>query len=148
MLRSIFAMLILLSASFVPLKLDAHNGASGIVKERMDRFTEAKNQLKQIKKALIAKDFVTVENIATSLRDWARVMPDYFPKGSGSAPSEASPLIWENFEAFKAAAKNHESAATLLIAAAESNNKDTSVSAFKTLAGTCSSCHRQFRQFR
>ena len=148
MLKSSFTLLVLLAMSCFPLVSDAHQGAPDIVKERMDRFSEAKNQLKQIKKALSEGDFSTVQNTASSLRDWARVMPDYFPEGSGMAPSEASPRIWEEFEAFKGAAKNHENAATKLMEAADSGNKDISISAFKTLAGTCSSCHRQFRQFR
>lgn len=149
MLRSISILIVLFgaSAAFSPAS-NAHQGASGIVKERMDRFTEAKNQLQQIKKALRGDDFASVQGTASSLRDWARIMPDYFPEGSGSAPSEASPRIWEEFGAFKAAAKNHENAATMLMEVAEAGDKDASIAAFKTLAGTCSSCHKQFRQFR
>ena len=148
MLRPLFTLIFLSSAIAFPLVSDAHQGASGIVKERMDRFSNAKDQLKQIKKALSADDFATVLNTASSLREWASVMPDYFPEGSGMAPSEASPRIWEEFESFKVAAKNHEEAAIMLMEAADANDKDTSISAFKALAGTCSSCHRQFRQFR
>lgn len=148
MLRTFLSLFILLNAIAFPPVSNAYQEASGIIKERMDRFSKAKNQLKQIKKALNSDDFVTIQNTASSLRNWARVMPDYFPEGTGMAPSEASPRIWKEFEAFEAAAKNHENAAMLLIQAAQSGNKDTSNSAFKTLAGTCSSCHRQFRQFR
>jgi len=148
MLRYLFGFLFLLGANAITPVSGAQQEASDIIRERMERFREAKYQLKEIKKALNADDFSHVKNTASYLRDWARVMPDYFPEGSGIAPSEASQRIWDEFEAFKDAAKSHENAATMLMEAAVSGNKDTSISAFETLAGTCSSCHRQFRQFR
>ena len=128
------------------LNASAHDGASGIVKERMDKFTISKSQLKQIKAALIAKDFDIVANSAANLRDWARIMPNYFPEGSGMPPSEASPRIWEEFDSFIATAKNHERAAVNLINAAKAGQEAEAIDAFKALAGTCSACHKKFRK--
>ena len=128
------------------LNASAHDGASGIIKERMDKFTSSKSQLKQIKAALIAKDFEIVTNSAADLRDWARVIPDYFPEGSGMPPSEASPRIWEEFDSFIATAKNHEIAAINLMNAAKAAQEAEAIEAFRVLAGTCSACHQKFRK--
>ena len=76
------------------LNASAHDGASGIIKERMDKFTSSKSQLKQIKAALITKNFKIVANSAADLRDWARIMPDYFPEGSGTGDTSARAAIW------------------------------------------------------
>ena len=130
----------------ISLNASAHDGASGIIKERMDRFTLSKSQLKQIKAALITKNFKIVANSAADLRDWARIIPNYFPEGSGMPPSEASPRIWEEFDSFIATAKNHEIAAINLMNAAKAGQEAEAIDAFKALAGTCSACHRKFRK--
>ena len=147
MIRSVIILSIFIFAgSSLIVTVDAHDGATGIVKQRMDRFSESKQQLKQIQAALGTQDFKTIATAATSIRDWARDMPDYFPAGSGGAPSKASPRIWASFDGFRDAAKAHETAAAKLILAAQSRQQDVTINAFKQLAQTCSSCHKAFRQ--
>ncbi|MDA9765476.1 cytochrome c [Alphaproteobacteria bacterium] len=147
MIRSVIILsLFIFAGSSLIVTVDAHDGATGIVKQRMDRFSESKQQLKQIQAALGAQDFKTIATAATSIRDWARVMPDYFPEGSGEAPSKALPRIWESFDSFVNEAKAHEIAADALILAAQSEQQDETINAFKQLAQTCSSCHKAFRQ--
>ena len=147
MIRSVIILsLFIFVGSSLIVTVDAHDGATGIVKQRMDRFSESKQQLKQIQAALGAQDFKTIATAATSIRDWARVMPDYFPEGSGEAPSKASPRIWELFDMFVIEAKVHETAADALILAAQTGKEDLTKIAFKQLAQTCSSCHKAFRQ--
>lgn len=147
MIRSfIILSLCIFAGSSLFLSVNAHDGATGIVKQRMDKFSESKQQLKQIQAALGAQDFETIVTAAASIRDWAREMPDYFPAGSGGAPSKASPRIWESFDGFRDAAKAHETAAAELILAAQSGQQDDTINAFKQLAQTCSSCHKAFRQ--
>ena len=147
MIRSVIIVsLIIFAGSSLIVTVNAHDGATGIVKQRMDRFSDSKQQLKQIQAALGAQDFKTIATAATSIRDWARVMPDYFPEGSGEAPSKASPRIWESFDSFVNEAKAHETAADALISAAQTGNEDLTKNAFEYLAKTCSSCHKKFRQ--
>lgn len=147
MIRSVIILsFCIFAGSSLFLSVNAHDGATGIVKQRMDKFSESKQQLKQIQAALGTKDFETIVTAAASIRDWAREMPDYFPAGSGGAPSKASPRIWETFDGFREAAKAHETAAAELILAAQSGQQDDTINAFKQLAQTCSSCHKAFRQ--
>jgi len=57
----------------------AHSGATGIVKERMDRFARSKDHLKAIKTYFRSGDFDAIVPQAEEIRDWAAEMPDYFP---------------------------------------------------------------------
>ena len=147
MIRSVMILsLCIFAGSLLFLPVNAHDGATGIVKQRMDKFSESKQQLKQIQAALGAQDFENIVTAAAFIRDWAREMPDYFPAGSGGEPSKASPRIWESFDGFRDAAKAHETAAADLILAAQSGQQDDIINAFQQLAQTCSSCHKAFRQ--
>jgi cytochrome c556 len=147
MVRTVIILSLFIFAGSSPIvTVDAHDGATGVVKQRMDRFSDSKKQLKEIQAALGAQDFTIIASAATSIRDWARVMPDYFPEGSGGVPSKASPRIWESFDIFVNEVKAHETAADALILATQSEQQDETINAFKQLVQTCSSCHKAFRQ--
>ena len=88
-----YLILLVLSVFFPAWLGIAHQGATGIVKQRMDAFKTSQKQLKSIVAAARAEDFDTIENLAESLAEWGRKMPEYFPAGSDSAPSEAAPAI-------------------------------------------------------
>ena len=75
----------------------AHSGATGIVKERMDFFTQNKDDLTAIKTHFRNGDLDAIVPLATQIRDWAEKMPAYFPDGSDGKPSESSPQIWLDF---------------------------------------------------
>ena len=123
----------------------AHSGAKGIVKERMDLFSQNKDNLKAIKSYLGINDLNSVVPLAREIRDWAQKMPEYFPEGSDGTPSEASPEIWLNFEGFKKSAFANRDAAKKLMSAAAEGNKSATIKAFKATASTCKSCHKSFR---
>ena len=89
----------------------AHSGATGIVKERMDFFTQNKDDLKAIKTHFRNGDLDAIVPLATQIRDWAEKMPAYFPAGSDGKPSEASPQIWLDFSGFERAANSNYQAA-------------------------------------
>ena len=97
----------------------AHSGATGIVKERMDFFTQNKDNLKAIKAHLRGGDLGAIVPLATQIRDWAEKMPAYFPAGSDGKPSEASPQIWLDFSGFERAASANYQAANQLVTAAK-----------------------------
>ena len=123
----------------------AHSGATGIVKERMDRFARSKDNLKAIETYLRSGDFDAIVPQAEEIRDWAAEMPDYFPEGSNQKPSAAAPEIWTNFHGFKTAAQTHYEAADGLVSAAMSKDADATMAAFSATAATCKSCHQSFR---
>ena len=136
-------------ASFIAVAVTAtsfaHSGATGIVKERMDRFVRSKDHLKSIKTHLQNSDFNALLPLAAEIKDWAAEMPDYFPEGSNQKPSAAAAEIWVNFDGFKQAAKVHYDAADRLISAATSKDLDATIDAFSATAATCKSCHQTFR---
>ncbi len=124
----------------------AHDGATGIVKERMDRFSVSRDNMKAIYGMLKSGSTDGIAVHAASIKTWAETMQDYFPEGSNPSPSAALDAIWLNPEGFVLAAKANQIAAAMLEDAAMRGDLAAANDAFKTLGKTCSSCHRQFRK--
>ena len=124
----------------------AHEGAEGVIKERMDRFKENKESMKAIK-ANLGRDASVIAKEALAIKDWANQLTNYFPEGSTQSPSEALPAIWENFEDFKARAAANANAADDLANLARSG-ADTSAltNGFKALGKTCKDCHNDYKE--
>ena len=126
-------------------QLYAHEGAKGIIKERMDKFKMSKSLMKKINKGLQNDDLVIIEKSAQTLLDWSKEMSNYFPEGSDTAPSEASSDIWLDPEGFKVAIKNFDLASLELITQSKNKDFDMTVNSFRNLAKTCKGCHQKFR---
>ena len=126
-------------------QLYAHEGAKGIIKERMDKFKRSKSLMKKINKGLQNDNFIIIEKSAQTLLDWSKEMSNYFPEGSDTLPSEASSDIWLDPDGFKLAIKNFELASLELITQSQSENFDMTVNSFRGLAQTCKGCHQKFR---
>ena len=124
----------------------AHKGATGIVKERMDKFSEARGQMKQMRSALSANALADIAEITSHMRVWAADMPDAFPAGSDSAPSEALPAIWEDSEGFAKAIAAYDEALLALQQAALSNDQPLALKQFRALGQACSNCHNTYRK--
>ena len=136
--------LLISSIAFIT-PLLAHEGATGIVKERMDKFKMSKKMMQTIHKSIQNEDFETIEKSATTLHNWSKEMIKYFPEGSDGAPSEASADIWLDPEGFKKAVNNFELASLKLINNSKEKDFDKTVDSFRSLAGTCKGCHQKFR---
>ena len=119
--------------------------AADVIEERKANFKASNASMRAMGAALGAKDFVVITAEAQKIADWATVMPDYFPEGSGSGNTSAKATIWEDFAAFKASAKANHDAALMLIAAAEAEDMTTTKNALGQLGGTCKACHQQFK---
>jgi len=124
----------------------AHSGATGIVKERMDRFKASQDAMKAMANAVTLEDFDRLVEYAEGLETWANEMVSYFPEGSNEKPSEALDVIWEKPEEFAAMSARNAEAARRLMALAEDGDAQSVRSAFKDLAASCKACHQQFRQ--
>ena len=139
--------LILFLISF-PFFSYSHEGATGIVKERMDKFQESKNLMRTINKSLSDNNFDIIKQSAEKLNKWAIEMHKYFPKGSeanSSNKSQASDNIWSDPEGFKKAVKKFEITSAKLIKISQNKNIDDTVSSFREVAASCKGCHKQFR---
>jgi len=123
----------------------AHEGATGVVKERMDKFKMSKTMMKQINVSLRENDFENIEKSAQKLLSWSKEMSKYFPEGSDVSPSEASKNIWLDPNGFSKAIKNFKEASLELVNQAQAENSEDSIQAFRNLANTCKGCHQKFR---
>ena len=123
----------------------AHQGATGIVKERMDKFSQSQRDLKASFKLAKSGEFADIMTKARAMVAWGREMPSFFPEGSGGAPSEASPQIWQDMAGFTAASTAFALAAEDVIMAAEKGDIDSTISALRSVGQTCGTCHRTYR---
>ena len=124
----------------------AHEGAEGVVKERMDRFKENKEAMKAIKGNL-AGDTAVIAQKASEIEAWAKDMVNFFPEGSTQPPSEALPAIWKEFDRFTDLARANEKAAANLKNLAQSGADTSALSgAFRSLGKTCKDCHNDYKE--
>ena len=142
----ILATLLITASATVPGILSAHDGATGIVKERMDNFKATQGHLKTIGKLMRSQGYAAIIEHAEQIKAWADNMPEYFPAGSGGAPSAAKARIWEDFDGFKAAAQTHATATQGIIDAANAEDMTALTSAFRATADTCGGCHKVFKK--
>ena len=123
----------------------AHEGATGVIKERMDKFKMSKRMMQTIHRSIQNEDFETIGKSGITLLKWSKEMISYFPKGSDVAPFEASGDIWLDPEGFKKAVNNFELASLKIVDNSKEKNFDKTVVAFRGLARTCKGCHQKFR---
>ena len=101
------AMAPMLAAPFASAPLQAHRGASGIVKQRMVLMEEMGDAMKAL--TLMVKgrrDWDPVRARALSETISAKAgdhMTRLFPEQEIRSPSEALPLIWQDWESFRGA---------------------------------------------
>ena len=68
-----------------------------------------------------------------------------FGEGTDKGDTKAKPEIWKEQGKFKAAADKMQAEVTKLVAAAKTGNLDSIKVAVQATAGTCKSCHDDFR---
>ena len=144
--RFVIVVLSVTSSLFLATATYAHDGATGIVKERMDAFSEARGQMKQIRGAIGGSEFDTIAEITARMQIWADKMANYFPEGSDQPPSEAAPTIWSDPDGFATKISVYEQSIQALHAAALSGNRDSTIQAFGALGQSCKSCHQIYRK--
>lgn len=136
--------------------LFAHEGATGVVKQRMadmKSFAAAIKKLAPILRGSGPWDSAAVAAQAAIIEDRAgKHIPMLFPEGTDGSPSDAAPLIWFEAERFAAQAETlRERAAALRESAAGAEGPDDAgsgvspASAFANLADSCRSCHQTYR---
>lgn len=136
----------LIAASlFIAAQAPAHQGATGIVKERMDAFKASQQHLKSVITAAKTDEFEQVEKLARQLAEWGRAMPDYFPADSAHPPSEAAPAIWQDFSGFSAAVDRFTRSSIQLATAGEAKDRKAVFTAIEAVAASCKSCHSDYR---
>ncbi len=124
----------------------AHQGASGVVKERMDAMSSIATNLKSVNQMLrgsLDYDEASVRGAMQEIAAYAITLPHKFPHGTDAAPSEAGPAIWDDADGFNAIFLDLEMSATEV---AELAGDQTAVATgFRNIAKTCKACHKTYR---
>ena len=144
--RAVIAALVGL-ATFTTLAL-AHEGATGVVKERMDLMKGQQKQMKLIgdmAKGKVKFDAAKAAAAARDLGTTTKKIPDLFPEGSNGHPSEALDAVWKEWDRFTSTAKDAEAAASALAATLDGPPGEEWKAGFKTLTDACKACHQDFR---
>jgi len=141
--------LVVLTGIFVAGTAWAHEGATGLVKERMDAMSDIGKQMKTIGTMMKSGPYDPAVLAAASGQIADRGGPallKLFPEDSLQDVSEAKAEIWTDWPKFQALAGDLQaSAEALKDLAVEGAGKELTGPAFGTLAGTCKSCHETFR---
>ena len=124
----------------------AHEGATGIVKQRMDEMEPIGRAVKRIIDRLKSeRALAEIAREAEEIRAAAARMPSLFPPGSRDGHSEATPAVWERWPEFVAAARALEGAAEKLAVTARSGPDAAIAEQFRATTRACSGCHDVFR---
>lgn len=128
----------------------AHDGATGIVKERMEAMKDISSRMKSIAKMIKGEEPLNAARLslmATEIENHGgEAMIAKFPKGSIHGPSEAVPAIWEDWNEFQKLAFELSRKSKALATEITTNPNQLPVDAFKVLAKNCKSCHDDFRK--
>jgi cytochrome c556 len=85
-----------------------------------------------------------VEN-AEVVANMAKLPWAAFGEGTDAGDTRAKPEIWKQNAKFKEAADKYQAESVKLLAAAKTGKEDAFKTAFSAAAGTCKSCHDDFR---
>ncbi len=151
--------------------VSAHQGATGIVKERMDQMDIMKKSMKSMAAMFKGKTAYDADAVRKHSQTIAKhsdtTLTKLFPEGSLQHASEAKPVIWQKWDKFEFLSselkrisealestadirESDNSNATMSMsmdtAMADTGSGDSADSLFRELADTCSSCHTTFRK--
>ncbi len=128
--------------------LVAHEGATGIVKVRMDAMSAIATAQQAIKTSLEngdEVDFRSLKGQAAVLNTSMFTLQDAFPEGSLDDISEASPKIWEDPDGFAGEMDKMNAAVQAFSMGVDMQDVDAIESAFEDFHGTCKGCHQDYR---
>ena len=140
---------LLLSGLFIFGEVDAHGGATGVVKERMELMKSMGDRMKKMGdmvKGKVAFDSASIAASAQEIKQAAPEITHLFPEGSSHKPSEALPRIWEERGKFDELTESMILEAGKLNDVASAGDRRSIMVQFTKLGKTCSSCHTDFRK--
>jgi cytochrome c556 len=140
---------VVVAVSALPFVSFAHEGATGVVKERMELMETMGKQFKEIGQRVQSnRNLPSIGERAAKIQELSEKIPDVFPSGSLDRPSEATPTIWQQWDQFEAKARDLKQTAGALSAAASSGDPKLISERFKAVSRSCAACHDDFRKKR
>ena len=140
--------LVLIPTFLTTSEILAHEGATGVVKERMESMKSVAQSMKRINKALRSSsniDRAAIKREAAAITKRALEFPEKFPAGSEGGASEAKPEVWQNPVDFAAKSMALARAAERLSGAAGTVSRGELSASFSGIGKTCGACHRIYR---
>ena len=123
-----------------------HEGATGIVKQRMDEMEHVGRVVKRINERLKSKrDLADIARDAEEIRAAATRIPSLFPPGSRDGHSDA---VWARWPEFEAASRALVDDSEKLAGAARTGQEPAIAAQFRSMTRACSGCHDAFREKR
>ncbi len=149
-MKLIFLVVILMSVVSLRLTVQAHEGAKGVVKQRMDAMKTMASSMKSLHAIATRKAKFDREKIKTNTSAIRNVggekLLKMFPQGSVMSPSEAKPEIWENWPTYVNLVENLSQKLDAMDAVLSTAvTRAEFYSTFMGLSQTCSNCHKRFR---
>jgi cytochrome c556 len=125
----------------------AHEGATGLVAERMTAMKETAARMKALDQALKDGFSVTPDMVANAemIATQAHSLSGLFPTGSGGGHSEARAEVWTQRKAFEKAMQAFAADSDELVSAARSKDFAETRRRFREVADRCLGCHEKFR---
>jgi len=129
----------------------AHEGATGVVKERMEGMKAIGQQVKimvPMMKGTLPYDPDQVAKAATIIEGHSgETFTALFPEGSNDKPSEALSDIWEDWSKFTDLANElNDKAGDLKTVAVSGGSEDDFKATLGSMMQTCKSCHSDFKE--
>ena len=126
----------------------AHEGATGLIAERMAVMTNIGRELKAIADLLAGSelDIATLAQHAEVLHENCHKVQNMFPLGSFDHHSHALPTIWEKPEEFADKMRQPHRATEKLTAIVASGDRAMIMASFEAVRDTCRGCHETFRK--
>jgi cytochrome c556 len=135
----------------------AHDGATGIVKERMELMEDLGKSMKSFSRIIKGRDKYDAGKLLGIARQLklhgGGSLTQLFSSGSLMKPSNAILEIWQDWDQFSELAETLRREANQLekdlLSKSNGSIQENSIAtkqSFKKIARTCSSCHRDFRK--
>lgn len=126
----------------------AHEGATGVVKERMELMKSIGTNTKTIAPIAMGSmdmDLKAVEEGAEAIAEAAKKALTKYPEGSKDAITEAKENVWTDWQKFEELMNDLSSNADTLAKLAREGEEFELTDAFTKIATTCKKCHMEFR---
>ena len=132
------------------LNLSAHDGATGVVKQRMEAMSDMGDAMKAMASMVKGKQAfeptVFIQSGET-IMEHSEMMPKLFPAGSLEGKSEALPAIWQKWDDFVSLAYRTKTDAEELVQMSRDGEELRPLTKqFVKLASDCKACHKDYRK--
>ena len=142
--------LIMLLGPCSSFNLSAHDGATGVVKQRMEAMSDMGDAMKAMASMVKGKQAFEPALFIQSgetIAEHSDMMPKLFPAGSMVGKSEALPTIWQQWDDFVSLGYRTKTDADKLVQMAlDGAELRPLTKLFVKLASDCKACHKDYRK--